>query len=161
MPISRIDLQRFLDDLLTPEAFVDYGPNGLQIEGADRIHRIAFAVSATARSARMAAELKAQALIVHHGLFWKFHGPKTLTGPFANRVFPLVRNDINLFGYHLPLDAHPILGNAAQLGVRIGLAECQPFGDHQGCPTGIQGIVAETMTAAQLRTRLVEVLNHR
>jgi dinuclear metal center YbgI/SA1388 family protein len=160
MSTTQYALHRFLTELLRPQDFADYGPNGLQIEGAEQIERIAFAVSATAHSAFMAAEGKAQALIVHHGLFWKFHGPKTLTGPFARRVFPLIRNHINLFAYHLPLDAHPEVGNAASLGRAIGLTDHKPFGDYQGCPTGIKGIFTEPLTAMALRDRLSVTLNH-
>lgn len=160
MPITRHDLHCFLDQLLSPESFPDYGPNGLQIEGQQHIERIAFAVSATADSVQTAAKRNARALIVHHGLFWKFHGPRTLTGPFARRVYPLVQNGINLFAYHLPLDAHLIVGNAAQLGERIGLENFQPFGDHQGCPTGIQGSFHHPLRAVDLRTRLCSVLDH-
>lgn len=158
--MTRDDLDTFLKELLRPQDFADYGPNGLQIEGSRQIERIAFAVSATAHSAAAAAERNAQALIVHHGLFWKFHGPKTLTGPFARRVLPLVRNDISLFAYHLPLDAHPDVGNAASLGRNIGLVEQQPFGDYQRCPTGIKGIFAEPLSAAALRDRLAAALQH-
>jgi dinuclear metal center YbgI/SA1388 family protein len=160
MPVTRAELDAFLDDLLSPGSFGDYGPNGLQIEGTDEIARIAFAVSATARSVALSVKGRAQALIVHHGLFWTFHGPKTLTGPFARRVFPLVRNAINLYAYHLPLDAHPVVGNAAQLGLKIGLQEFQPFGDHQGCPTGIRGQLTGPMTAAGLQERLAMLLDH-
>jgi putative NIF3 family GTP cyclohydrolase 1 type 2 len=94
-------------------------PNGLQIEGAEQINRIAFAVSATRDSINQAVENKADALVVHHGLFWTFHGAKPLTGSFAKRVFPLVKNNINLIAYHLPLDGHPD-GNAAPWGRMIG-----------------------------------------
>jgi len=158
--LMRDDLDAFLKELLKPQDFADYGPNGLQIEGIERIERIAFAVSATADSAAVAVERNAEALIVHHGLFWKFHGPKTLTGPFARRVFPLVRNRISLFAYHLPLDAHPTVGNAASLGRAIGLVDRQPFGDYQRCPTGIKGVFADPLSAAALRKRLSAVLDH-
>ena len=157
---SRAELERFLTELLDPASFADYGPNGLQIEGAGEIGRIAFAVSATAHSAAMAAQQRAQALIVHHGLFWQFHGARTLTGPFARRVIPLVRQHINLFAYHLPLDAHPEIGNAAQLGRRIGLTEFDAFGNHQGRPTGISGRLTEPLSAAALRARLQATLDH-
>lgn len=160
MAIERQELQRFLDELLTPESFADYGPNGLQVEGKERLNRVAFAVSATADSIQTAARRDAEALVVHHGLFWEFHGARTLTGPWARRVFPLVRNGINLFAYHLPLDAHPVVGNAAQLAGRIGLEGFQPFGDHRDCPTGIQGIFTEPIEAAALRQRLGKVLDH-
>lgn len=160
MPIARADLQNFLTELLQPSDYADYGPNGLQIEGTETLGRIAFAVSATADSARLAVEGGAQALIVHHGLFWKFHGPKPLTGPFARRVFPLVRHGVNLFAYHLPLDAHPEVGNAASLARALGMVELEPFGDHEGRPTGIKGRLAEPMAAEAWRGRLGAVLEH-
>jgi dinuclear metal center YbgI/SA1388 family protein len=160
MSTTRYALHRFLTELLKPQDFTDYGPNGLQIEGAETIDRIAFAVSATAHSALLAAQGHAQALIVHHGLFWKFHGPKTLTGPFARRVFPLVQNRVNLFAYHLPLDAHPVVGNAASLARALDMVELKPFGDYEGCPTGVQGRLPEPLAAAAFRDRLAEVLDH-
>jgi len=119
---------------------------------------VAFAVSATAESAQAAIAWGAQALVVHHGLFWKFHGARPLTGPFARRVLPLVRHEINLFGFHLPLDAHPEVGNAASLGRHLGLTEQQPFGDYQGVATGVRGLLAEAISAEALRTRLVALL---
>lgn len=158
--MRRAELERFLNALLEPQAFTDYGPNGLQIEGVEQIAKVAFAVSATAHSAAVAVQENANALVVHHGLFWTFHGPRPLTGPFARRVIPLVRQAINLFAYHLPLDAHPEVGNAAQLGLRLGLGNQQPFGDHQGCPTGISGQFREPLSAATLRDRLHGVLEH-
>ncbi len=160
MSVTRDDLSQFFDRLLRVSEFADYGPNGLQIEGTDRIERIAFAVSATAHSARIAVEQKAQALVVHHGLFWSFQGPKTLTGPFSRRVFPLVRHDINLFAYHLPLDAHLEIGNAACLARKVGMAELVSFGDHQGCPTGVRGKLGQPMSALALQQRLMAVLDH-
>lgn len=160
MSISRNRLAEFLDALLNPGAVADYGPNGLQIEGREEIRRVAFAVSATAQSVAAAADWRADALIVHHGLFWKFHGVRPLTGPFARRVFPLVRHQISLFAYHLPLDAHPEVGNAAVLGNLIGLSGQLPFGDHQGCPTGIRGVLSPPLSAGALRERLAEILEH-
>lgn len=160
MSILRSELETYLDELLNPGAFADYGPNGLQIEGAEHIDRIAFAVSATAHSTARAAAEEAEALVVHHGLFWNFHGPKPLVGPFARRVFPLVKGAINLFAYHLPLDAHPVIGNAAQLAGRVGLVDLQPFGDFKGCPTGVRGTFAQPGTAASLREQLTRVLDH-
>ncbi len=94
---TRQQLNDYYQALLRPETYADYCPNGLQIEGAEQINRIAFAVSATRDSIIQAIGNKADALVVHHGLFWTFHGAKPLTGAFAKRVFPLVKNDINLF----------------------------------------------------------------
>lgn len=160
MSIRANELKLYLNDLLNITQFSDYGPNGLQIEGRTEIEKIAFAVSATKDSIEKAIAFGAHALIVHHGLFWKFHGVRTLTGPFAKRVLPLVRNEINLFGYHLPLDAHPRLGNAAQIAMKLSLLEKQPFGDHKGSPTGVSGNFKEPISSHELKTKLENILNH-
>jgi len=158
--ISRAQLNHYYQALLRPETYADYCPNGLQIEGAEHIERIAFAVSATRDSIQQAVENKANALVVHHGLFWTFHGVKPLTGTFAQRIFPLVKNNIYLFGYHLPLDGHPDIGNAATLGEMIDCRRQQPFGDYKGCATGIQGILEQPLTALELQQKLAAALTH-
>lgn len=154
------ELNLFLKDLFKPELFDDYCPNGLQIEGQDTISKIIFAVSATRESCEYAAQKKACALIVHHGVFWNFHGAKTLTGPFAKRLFPLIRNNINLFAYHLPLDGHMDIGNAACLARLIGLKELSPFGLYKGITTGIKGEFENPMAASVLKDLLQSKLNH-
>ncbi|WP_031435228.1 Nif3-like dinuclear metal center hexameric protein [Methylomarinum vadi] len=158
--ISRHRLQDFYNDLLQPHSYSDYGPNGLQIEGRERIGKIAFAVSATRDSIERAIAQQADALVVHHGLFWSFHGAKPLTGAFARRVRPLVKHDVNLFAYHLPLDGHPEVGNAATLGRLLDCIEQQPFGDYKGSPTGIKGQLKTPVSAATLAERLEQVLHH-
>ncbi len=158
--VKRKELEKALNKFLNIYEFSDYGPNGLQIEGKEHISKIAFAVSATADSVRKACDADADALIVHHGLFWKFHGVRTLTGPFAKRVLPLVKNDVNLFGYHLPLDAHPEVGNAAAIAQLLKMHTHTPFGDHHGSPTGLRGILEKPMKARELQERLAELLCH-
>ncbi|MDD5410269.1 MAG: Nif3-like dinuclear metal center hexameric protein [Methylobacter sp.] len=158
--ISRQQLNDYYQALLRPEAYADYCPNGLQIEGTEQINRIAFAVSASRDSINQAVENKADALVVHHGLFWTFHGAKALTGSFAKRVYPLVKNSINLFGYHLPLDGHPEIGNAATLGQLINCTQQQPFGDYKGSATGIKGVLEQQLTPSELQQKLQAVLNH-
>jgi dinuclear metal center YbgI/SA1388 family protein len=160
MAITRQQLQFFFDALLKPDTFNDYCPNGLQIEGSKTLKKIAFAVSATRDSINTAISEQADALIVHHGLFWKFHGCRTITGPFAQRVLPLVKHGINLFAYHLPLDAHAKIGNAATLGQLIKLNNQQPFGDYKGSATGVHGILDEAIPAKALQCRLEQLLNH-
>ncbi len=160
MSIETSALSAYLNELLIPGEFSDYGPNGLQIEGRQKIKKIAFAVSATKDSVQKAVEQKADALIVHHGLFWKFHGTRTLTGTFGKRVLPLVRNEINLFGYHLPLDANMVVGNAATLARKLGLSLLEPFGDYKGSPTGVKGIFTKPVKASELKAKLTEILNH-
>ncbi len=158
--IIRHQLNDYYQALLRPETYADYCPNGLQIEGAEHIERIAFAVSATRDSINQAVENKADALVVHHGLFWTFHGAKPLTGAFAQRIFPLVKNNINLIAYHLPLDGHPDIGNAATLGQMIDCKQQQPFGDYKGSTTGIKGVLEQPLTATALQQKLEAVLKH-
>lgn len=158
--MERIHLEQYLNNLLNIKDYKDYGPNGLQIEGKKQIQKIAFAVSATKYSVAKAVALQADALIVHHGLFWKFHGPKTLTGSFYNRVAPLLKNDINLFGYHLPLDAHIEVGNAAAIAKKLDLTNLKPFGDHKGMPTGVKGEFKTPTDPSELSQKLGNILNH-
>ncbi|MDD4973166.1 MAG: Nif3-like dinuclear metal center hexameric protein [Bacteriovorax sp.] len=154
------ELELFLKNLLTPELFDDYCPNGLQIEGRSTIRKIIFAVSATRESTEYAALNNACALIVHHGVFWKFHGTRTLTGPFAKRLFPLIKNEINLFGYHLPLDGHIEIGNAAALARLIGLTNLSSFGMYKGVSTGIRGEFEKPIHSSDLKIILSEKLQH-
>ncbi len=158
--ISRLELEAFYTNLLAPDSYQDYGPNGLQIEGRQSINKIAFAVSATLDSIQQAVSKDADALVVHHGLLWSFHGVQTLTGPFARRIFPLIEHKINLFGYHLPLDGHAEIGNAAVLGRQLNCIQPQPFGDHKGSPTGIKGNLQTPLSARDLTERLEQILNH-
>lgn len=158
--VIREHLQQFLDELLSPSTFQDYCPNGLQIEGQEEITKIAFAVSATRDSVAAAVSQKAQALVVHHGLFWRFHGPRTITGPFAKRIKPLIQNDINLLAYHLPLDAHISHGNAAGLAMALGLENLKPFAFEKGNYMGVHGEFSKALTGAEVATKLKSVLNH-
>ncbi|PIK15434.1 Nif3-like dinuclear metal center hexameric protein [Halobacteriovorax sp. JY17] len=158
--VKRKDLEKFLNNLLNIYEFQDYGPNGLQIEGAEEIRKVAFAVSATKHSVNEAVKAGADALIVHHGLFWKFHGTRPLKGPFAKRVFPLIKNDISLFGYHLPLDAHLEVGNAAGISKQLELTDIKPFGDYKGSPTGLKGKLPRKLKREELAKTLEGILNH-
>jgi dinuclear metal center YbgI/SA1388 family protein len=110
MSVSRDDLAAYLDDLLGCAAFADYAPNGLQIEGRSEVEHLVTGVSANQALIDASVERGADALLVHHGFFWK-NEPRTLTGIRARRVRSLLAADVSLFGYHLPLDAHPDYGN--------------------------------------------------
>lgn len=158
--MERKQLESFLNETLAPGEFSDYGPNGLQIEGNESIKKVAFAVSATAHSVAEAVKAKADTLIVHHGLFWKFHGTRPIIGPHYKRIAPLIKNNMNLYGYHLPLDAHMELGNAATLASKLELTDLQPFGDYKGCPVGVQGKFKAPLKAEELHQKLEVILNH-
>ena len=158
--ITQQQLHAFYHELLKPNSYSDYCPNGLQVEGKTTLQKIAFAVSATKASISAAIELQADALVVHHGLFWHFQGAKPITGAFAQRLLPLIRHELNLFAYHLPLDGHPDIGNAAVLGQHLQCTAQQPFGDYKGSSTGIQGIFDPPITVTALQQQLTEVLQH-
>lgn len=158
--IKRDELVKFLHEYLNCSTYSDYGPNGLQIEGTDCIQKIAFAVSATKKSIEEAIDAKAQALIVHHGLFWQFHGPRPVVGPFAKRVVPLIKNEVNLLGYHLPLDAHLEVGNAKAIADLLSMENILPFGDYKGMPIGVSGTFPSPRTPHELKKALEGILNH-
>ncbi|NIF84222.1 Nif3-like dinuclear metal center hexameric protein [Comamonas sp. Tr-654] len=128
MSIERNTLLSVFNGLLQPERFKDYGPNGLQVEGKSEIRRIVSGVTASRALIEAAIEAGADAIFVHHGLFWRGMDGR-ITGWLKERIRLLLAHDINLFAYHLPLDAHAELGNNAQLGARLGVQGQAAFGD--------------------------------
>src|SRR3954453_6531956 len=141
-----------LDELLHPADFQDLGPNGLQVPGVREVHRVVTGVSAQRALAERAVELGAELVLVHHGLFWKFL-PVGLTPVLAERLRPLFKHDVGLAAYHLPLDAHPEVGNNALLAEGLGCAE------HEGFATiGRAGTFAgDGIAAAGLFARVEEL----
>jgi dinuclear metal center YbgI/SA1388 family protein len=124
MTIHRTQLLQACNDLLQPQRFKDYCPNGLQVEGAERISRLALAVTANQAAIDAAIAWGAHALLVHHGLMWKGEDG-TIVGHRKARLAAALKGDLNVLAYHLPLDAHPNLGNNVQLAQRLGLQEFQ------------------------------------
>jgi len=120
MSTTRHELLTAFDLLLAPERFKDYGPNGLQVEGRTTIRKIVSGVTASRVLIEAAIRADADAIFVHHGLFWRGQDGR-VTGWMRQRLGLLLGDDVNLFAYHLPLDAHPELGNNAQLGLQLGL----------------------------------------
>jgi dinuclear metal center YbgI/SA1388 family protein len=118
--VSRATLTASLDELLQPALFKDYGPNGLQVEGCETVGKLVSGVTASRALIDAAIEQGADAILVHHGLFWRGQDGR-VTGWMKQRLSRLLAHDINLFAYHLPLDAHPQLGNNAQLALRLGV----------------------------------------
>ncbi len=137
--VSTHDLSRWLDATLQPQRFRDYCPNGLQVEGKDSIRHIITGVTASQALLEAAAERGADAVVVHHGWFWKNEDP-CIRGPKRRRLALALENQLNLFAYHLPLDAHPTLGNNAQLARVLGF---EPDRDADGNPLtcGPDGLV--------------------
>jgi dinuclear metal center YbgI/SA1388 family protein len=128
MSTTRQDLLQAFDALLQPARFKDYGPNGLQVEGRPEVHTIVSGVTASLALIEAAVAARADAIFVHHGLFWRGQDGR-VTGWMKQRLALLLAHDINLYAYHLPLDAHPELGNNAQLGLQLGLAASGRFGE--------------------------------
>ena len=155
MPMTTRDtlLQAF-DTLLQPARFKDYGPNGLQVEGRNEISTIVSGVTASRALIEAAIAANADAIFVHHGLFWRGQSG-TVTGWMKQRLQLLLAHDINLFAYQLPWDAHPEWGNNAQLGVQLGLVAESHFGEQE---LGCMGVAAFA-NAAQLAQHVESVLN--
>lgn len=126
--VTRQVLLEACHGLLQPERFKDYGPNGLQVEGRADVRHIVSGVTASRALIEAAIEAQADAIFVHHGLFWRGQDG-TVTGWMKQRLQLLLAHDINLLAYHLPLDAHAELGNNAQLAKRLGFEAQGRFGE--------------------------------
>lgn len=118
--VSRLALTQYTNTLLAIDEFKDYAPNGLQVEGKDNIKKIVTGVTANMSLIEAAVEAQADMIIVHHGYFWPNEDPRII-GMKKRRIKYLLAHDINLLGYHLPLDAHAEFGNNAQLGNKLGI----------------------------------------
>lgn len=114
------DLKQYLTEILQPDSFNDYCPNGLQVEGKLEVGKIVTGVTASQALIDAAVEAKADAIIVHHGYFWKGEA-QSITGMKKRRIKTLLEHDINMFAYHLPLDGHLRFGNNVMLGQVLGL----------------------------------------
>lgn len=125
----RDEINRFLAQELNISHIRDYCPNGLQVEGQTQISSIVTGVTASQAMIEAAIEAQADALLVHHGYFWRDENP-CLTGPKAARIKRLFEHDINLFAYHLPLDLHPVIGNNAMLARKLELMPDGRFGEN-------------------------------
>jgi dinuclear metal center YbgI/SA1388 family protein len=122
------ELSDYIGRLLEVSRFRDYCPNGVQVEGRSQVLRVATGVTASRRLLEAATDWGADAIIVHHGYFWR-NEDAAITGLKKRRLAHLLQHDISLLAYHLPLDAHPQLGNNAQLALRLDLLECGRFGE--------------------------------
>jgi len=161
MILTRDKLHLFLNRYLEVKKFEDYCTNGLQVEGRKSIKKICFSVSASRENIEKAVSMSACALIVHHGIFWKNNPVDSLKGQLKNRLAPLIKHDINLFGYHLPLDGHKKIGNAAVIAAKLGLLQIQPFCLYKGSFIGVKGSFKSKTSPAVLEKKLEHLLNHK
>lgn len=156
--IHRNDLEIHLNALLKPEQIKDFCPNGLQIQGSDEIHKIVTGVTATQALIEQAIHEKADALVVHHGFFWK-NESYVIRGMKHNRIKALIENNISLFAYHLPLDIHPELGNNAQLAKLFEINNVQPLETGNPLSVAVRGEFSHHISGDELNTRITQQLS--
>jgi dinuclear metal center YbgI/SA1388 family protein len=149
------ELEDYTGKLLEIARFHDYCPNGLQVEGRPDVQRLVSGVTASLALLERAVEADADAVLVHHGYFWKNEDPR-LIGAKRKRLQLLLARGINLLAYHLPLDAHPVLGNNAQIAAELGFEVEGWFGEHN---VACYGTLPEPVSLAQLCGRVAERLD--
>lgn len=151
------ELVAYTGALLNVSAFKDYCPNGLQVEGRVQVHTLVSGVSASARLLDAALALNADAILVHHGYFWKGEDARVV-GYKKQRLQRLLRADVNLLAYHLPLDAHPELGNNAQLAQVLGLNITGAFDTDSGPKLGLVGELSQPQSGELFAAHIERVL---
>lgn len=157
---SRDEIVSYLDELLDSPGFPDYAPNGLQVPGADEVELVVTGVSAQLELFELADELGAQMALCHHGIVWGSR-PAAITAQMRRRLEALFAADISLVAHHLPLDAHPEVGNNALLCAALGLEPAQRLGDHGGRPLGFVGRSDAGVPIDELRERCAVALGGR
>jgi dinuclear metal center YbgI/SA1388 family protein len=151
--VKRDALVKWLDTYLNIAAFEDKSLNGLQVEGSDTVNKVAFAVDASLRTFEQAADIGADMLISHHGLFWG--SPLAVSGVHKKRIKYLLDKDISLYTVHLPLDAHQEVGNNWGLARILGLSDLQMFGPKG---IGVKGVFPNTITLRDLANQIEKEL---
>ena len=147
--MNRTDLESYLAALLKPEKIKDFTPNGLQVQGCGEIKKIVTGVTASQALIERAVAEQADAIIVHHGYFWK-NESYVIRGMKHQRIKTLLLNDINLFAYHLPLDIHPVIGNNAQLAKIFAIDKVMPLERGNNNSVAVQGQFSKPMTGEAL-----------
>ncbi|MBD1584101.1 Nif3-like dinuclear metal center hexameric protein [Pseudoalteromonas sp. S16_S37] len=157
--MKRSDFTQLLNSLLKPDAVRDFAPNGLQVEGAEQVKKIITGVTASQALIDSAIELQADTILVHHGYFWKGEA-QVITGMKKRRIASLLANDINLYGYHLPLDIHPELGNNAQLARMLDM---ELIGGLEPTPNSVPvyGKLKTPMSAEVFAEKIATTLNRK
>lgn len=154
--MRRDDLVAYLDKYLDAARDRDYGPNGLQVEGRDEVRKVVTAVSSCEELFVAARKLEADAVLVHHGLFWDGQ-PVVLKGLMMRRVRQLVEGGMSLLAYHLPLDRHAEVGNNALAARAFGLEEIVPFAPHRGLEIGFRGRFPQPIQIGEVAMRCADI----
>lgn len=155
--MQRQDLERYLNELLTPQKIKDFTPNGLQVQGSENIMKVVTGVTASKALIESAIAAQADAILVHHGYFWK-NESYVIRGMKHDRIKSLLLNDINLFAYHLPLDIHPTLGNNAQLAKLLNITNVQPLELDNPLSVSMQGCFIEPLNPERLTSLITKTL---
>ena len=154
--MKRDALIEWLNDYLEIDAFDDISLNGLQVEGADEVNKVAFAVDSSLTTFEQAADIGADMLIVHHGLFWG--KPLAIAGMHGRRVRYLLERNISLYAAHIPLDAHKEVGNNWGLARILGMTDLEDFGTWKGKPMGVKGVFPNAVSLRELADLLEKEL---
>lgn len=157
MSVNIQELVRYCDQLLQTDRFRDYAPNGLQVEGRPRVVRMMTGVTACQALLDAAVAWEADLVLVHHGYFWKGESP-VVTGIKQRRLKTLLQHEMNLMAYHLPLDAHPELGNNARLAARLGLEVKGPLVPEASPAIGNIGQLEQALSLEALAQRIQDRL---
>ncbi len=155
--MKRDELVAWLDETLAPGEVRDYGPNGLQVEGREEIRKVVTGVTACLELLERAASVGADAVLVHHGIFWKGAGEVRVERSLRRRLALLLREEINLLAYHLPLDRHPVVGNNAVLARELGVTDLVPAFPLDGVPIGLAGRFPAPLPVEDVVRRVAEV----
>ncbi len=155
--MNNLQLEAVLNEKLSPQLIKDYCPNGLQVEGASEIKKVVTGVTASQALIDYAVSVNADALLVHHGYFWNGES-EAIRGMKGKRIRTLIKNDVNLYGYHLPLDIHPDLGNNARLAE---LLDIEVIDGLEGHPQSVAmfGKLAQPMTGEVFAQKIAQVLS--
>ncbi|MDP8180959.1 Nif3-like dinuclear metal center hexameric protein [Pasteurella atlantica] len=157
--LNNLELEHILNIKLNSQAITDYAPNGLQVEGKSNITKIITGVTATLPLIEEAIKRNADAILVHHGYFWKNEEP-CIRGMKGKRIKQLLINDINLYGYHLPVDIHPELGNNTQLAQKLGITQLHGLEDTP-YSIPVYGELDTPISANELADKLEKILNRK
>lgn len=155
--IRRDDIVGYLDEYLRVPHIADMSPNGLQVEGAAQVSRIAYAVDASVETIDAACKAKAEMLIVHHGLWWGRH--EQIVGNMYQRISRLIHGKLSLYAVHMPLDAHPEVGNNAELARMLDLKVERGFGNYKGVDLGVVAVLKKAMTLKSFVSRISTALD--
>ena len=155
--MQRREFNQLLNDILKPHLIKDFCPNGLQVEGTNEIKKIVTGVTASQALIEAAIEQQADAILVHHGFFWKGES-QPITGMKKRRIGALLANDINLFGYHLPLDIHPTVGNNAQLAKLLDI-EIETGLEPTSNSVAMKGRLKTPLSGEDFADKIAKVLN--